>query len=504
MTYARMTAALLLALCLATAALGITKTELPKKTARKAAASARKRPAAKPSHTKKAGAGAKKPAPKPAPKGDNGGRPLDRKYASSVSAAKVGEVIRFGNYEQDGDPDNGREPIEWIVLSIDGDGDLLVVSRCGLDAVPYSYDRVSAGWEDCSLRDWLNEDFCYYAFDNDELSHIYNVNISEDSEEEDSVFILDPYMAETLFSSDASRCAYATAYAKEQGAQVNGIGCCRSWLMAEDSVIAAPYLDYGGSIAEAGNSVDSGVIAVRPAMFIDRTAKMKTANSYEEKIPSEFLTEGAIDSSGYDRLTRKMSASAGSGSGDKETVTFGRYGGQAIDWLVLDKTDTDMLLISAEALDCRKYNDTNETVTWENCSLRKWLNSSFYTAAFSAAERDRIILSTVANPDTETCRTEGGNDTEDKVFLLSLDEARELFDSDSGRLCRPSAYAREHGIYVFHKNGCSWWWLRSPGKPGCAANVNYFGGRAINGTPVNEADTLCRGGGVRPVIRIRL
>ena len=43
----------------------------------------------------------------------------------------VGDVLAFGHYEQDNNPDNGPEPIEWIVLDVQ-DGKALLLSRYGL------------------------------------------------------------------------------------------------------------------------------------------------------------------------------------------------------------------------------------------------------------------------------------------------------------------------------------------------------------------------------------
>lgn len=79
-----------------------------------------------------------------------------------------------------------------------------------------------------------------------------------------------------------------------------------------------------------------------------------------------------------------------------DTYRFGSYeqdnnksnGQEDIEWLVLAKEGTKILVISKEALDCKPYSYTN--VTWETCTLRKWLNNDFINAAFSADERTMI------------------------------------------------------------------------------------------------------------------
>ena len=67
-----------------------------------------------------------------------------------------------------------------------------------------------------------------------------------------------------------------------------------------------------------------------------------------------------------------------------------------IEWLVLETKDGKVLVISKFALDCKQYNMTYTDVTWETCSLRKWLNSSFLDAAFSSEEKAMIPMVTVA------------------------------------------------------------------------------------------------------------
>lgn len=94
----------------------------------------------------------------------------------------------------------------------------------------------------------------------------------------------------------------------------------------------------------------------------------------------------------------------------------------------MQNNDSNLLLVSDKALDNKEYNKLGENdsaytpVTWETCTLRQWLNSSFYSGAFSAREQEAIVEQTLTNEDHEN-GTEGGNDTRDKMYLLSLREA---------------------------------------------------------------------------------
>lgn len=151
-------------------------------------------------------------------------------------------------------------------------------------------------------------------------------------------------------------------------------------------------------------------------------------------------------------------------------VEFGTYpqtsGGNdatAIEWLVLARDGNNALLISRHGLDAQPYNEERSDITWENCTLRKWLNETFLNVAFSADERATIQNTNVPADRNPEYDTDPGNATTDKVFLLSIDEAERYFSSDDARACRPTAYAVINNAYNSGGNGNCWWWLRSPG-----------------------------------------
>ncbi|MBO4365594.1 MAG: zinc ribbon domain-containing protein [Eggerthellaceae bacterium] len=143
---------------------------------------------------------------------------------------------------------------------------------------------------------------------------------------------------------------------------------------------------------------------------------------------------------------------------------IGNYHGP-IAWKVLKKEDGKVLLISEKCLDSKPYNEKWTSVTWETCSIRAWLNSEFFFEAFSETERASIVATKVKPANNADYKISGGNETTDKIFLLSITEAEELLDKESGPC--PSAaqatdYAKEQGVYVA-PNGNAWWRLRSPG-----------------------------------------
>lgn len=151
-------------------------------------------------------------------------------------------------------------------------------------------------------------------------------------------------------------------------------------------------------------------------------------------------------------------------------IRFGSYiqsaedgaGTEPIEWEVLKQENGKVLLISKYGLITKRYNKTYTGITWENCSLRKWLNEEFFKEAFTEEEQERIQKVTNNNPDNEYYRTKGGNDTEDRIFLLSIDEVKEYFRSDEAMIKKATPYAKKSGADT-NSSGSCWWWLRSPG-----------------------------------------
>ncbi len=171
-----------------------------------------------------------------------------------------------------------------------------------------------------------------------------------------------------------------------------------------------------------------------------------------------------------------------------DTVEFGNYHG-VVEWIVLDKQDGKVLLISKYCLDAKPYNEKYEPVTWETCTLRQWLNGDFINETISGAEKALICDTYLQNPDNPEYGTDGGNDTTDKVFLLSIDEATRYFANDEARMATATDYAKEQGVYVSEENGNSWWWLRTSGLNNKGAVCVYSGGSINdNGSSVNSSD----------------
>lgn len=205
-----------------------------------------------------------------------------------------------------------------------------------------------------------------------------------------------------------------------------------------------------------------------------------------------------------------------------DSVTLGTYdlnnnaddGKEDIEWTVIAIENGRALVISKLCLDARIYNSGKESVTWEDSDLRAWLNGDFYSGAFDETEKGYVLFSDVKNADSSAHDVEGGNDTQDHVFLLSFDEAETYFNGEDARIAKASATAVANGGQCFDSRTKSeaaaapelaedymalTWWLRTPGNTAeKAATVHYFGELNPMGA---RADLATKG--VRPAMWVK-
>lgn len=185
---------------------------------------------------------------------------------------------------------------------------------------------------------------------------------------------------------------------------------------------------------------------------------------------------------------------------------------QEIQWIILAEEGSNYVLIAREAIDSgRPFLDEYCASTWADSSMRDWLNGTddyaiggekyaetwnFIDRAFTNEEKAKLQAVKLTTEDNDRYGVDGGEDTTDKVYLLSEAEFNKYFSDDtiSGQ-ATTTLYAAQRGATAEFKNRAVIWWLRSPG-------INtYFQGVTRNGD-------ICEGGymssdatiGIRPVI----
>ena len=365
--------------------------------------------------------------------------------AVGLSDASVGDIVVFGD-------------IRWYVIAKTETGCTLLAEKPVIK-MPFNEAgyHTSGAWEDSSVRAWLNEKFLG-TFTEEERALIAKTHNSTPASSEygtpggndtdDYIFLLSVDEANAL-DKKIRHCGYWYDM-DHQWWWLRSPGANNSY---------AAYVGKGNNsearIDPAGDVAGNEFGAVRPALnlrFADHT------------VPTAFNRTST-------EVEVELAAISESQVGD--AVAFGRY-----TWFVADKTDGICTLLCQGPIAEKPYHDTNMEITWENCSLRRWLNEDFYNSSFTDGEKAAII--TAHYTFTEADSTYGidcGNDTDDKVYLFSYSESNTV--SDDIRGC---------GIN---------WWLRSPGEK--QDRAVFILGRAANlmGRDVEYSS------GVRPAIKVR-
>ncbi len=134
-----------------------------------------------------------------------------------------------------------------------------------------------------------------------------------------------------------------------------------------------------------------------------------------------------------------------------DVISFGNYNGKDIEWIVLDVAEDSLLIISKECVVRKEFHELRQTITWEKCSSRKWLNETFYNDVFNADEKSRIRLTHLEAEDNTKYHIPGGCETDDYLFFLTANEAEIYFKDEVARRA------------INPDGSKSFWWLRTPG-----------------------------------------
>ncbi len=238
------------------------------------------------------------------------------------------------------------------------------------------------------------------------------------------------------------------------------------------------------------------------------------------KNDTESTTETAADTMAAPVKTTvpPQTTAAASGLTDVKvgkTVDFGQYeqennmanGKEAIVWRVLAVKDEKALLLTDKLLDVKPYNIENKDITWETSTLRKWLNEDFLNNAFTAGEQAAIAATTLLNKDNDDDWTDGGNNTNDKVFLLSREEAEMYLASVSARIAQGTIWAQNNfmGVAGDIPPDNMQWWLRSVGYKQNAACMVFEDGTISDGSlTFGLSNVSIESIGVRPALWVNL
>ena len=368
--------------------------------------------------------------------------------SASANNIEPGDFVNFGTYPQEKN-ETEVTPISWRVLAVEGNKAFLL-SEMALDDKAYDESGYEDTWEECTLRKWLNEDFLSKAFSSEEQTAIFMTEVDNSKSQgnpkwkatyqnntQDKIFLLS-YQEMQMYSEWVGGCK-PTKYAITQGAKGFNNDSCYWWLRSPgEKTWQVACVDDRHIFSAAWLDKSRGV---RPALWVD----IDILENRNTSIEPQYATFGKYPQ-----------------NKDGNDMT-------PIQWQIMSTDGNRVLIVSSNILDLKQYNSKYESVTWETCSLRKWLNDDFVKIAFSPEERAAIIEVDVDNSKEqghESWSRGGSNNTHDKVFLLGNLETIQLFRTDAERVCKPTEYAM--AVYADIWKGNTWnapsWWLRSPGE----------------------------------------
>ncbi len=198
-----------------------------------------------------------------------------------------------------------------------------------------------------------------------------------------------------------------------------------------------------------------------------------------------------------------------------DEVAFGMY-----EWQILDIQKDKALIITKDIIEQRPYHNACKDTTWADCALRKYLNGDFYNK-FTVNDRAKIIRVTNYNQNNPWYGSIGGENTQDNIFLLDIEEVVcKYFGDSSANLQNRSAKQKywfqkkdknnESRIARF-KGGIWWWWLRSPGRSNVrGVYIHGDGNLGIQGNNIGGYNSKGfhylgdNNGGVRPALWLKL
>jgi hypothetical protein len=368
------------------------------------------------------------------------------------------------------------DKFKWRVLDIVGKKALLLFDDPLFKIM--SYDGDSGLFNtNCSINDWLNNDFYNYIFLKNQKRIISNLtnydntfDFSNTNNSPNAIFLLseEEFKKYCVTNDDAMNISLINTPVIGIAYYKNGFlyEKAKWWLSSiVHSPEIAPYVNEDGQLSYT-DYPNQHELFIRPALWIN----------ISNDISTKTITIGS-----------------------ETYIQFGEY-----KWTILSKQENRVLLITENVI-CTDISFGDTYQKWDSSNLRNWLNRDFFTK-FSDDEQAKIIP--VVNQTKENVWTDidGCKDTSDYVFLLSIDEAIEYFcDKNISTEFTPGSLISHNDDSrrtAYYNNTPAWWWLRTPGRTDNKTATVFPGGYIdIDGKDVTYKDSK---GGLRPAMWLQI
>ena len=218
-------------------------------------------------------------------------------------------------------------------------------------------------------------------------------------------------------------------------------------LLAIFIVLATAAFFYWNNVIKPQQEYNRAVELFNAGQYMDAIAVLKPLNDYKDSML--MIDNCYIKMYGEEKYKAFKQINVG------DTYIFGKYSSdgtnqEAIEWIILDKKDMSLLLLSKGLITQRAFNPAEYTCTWEDCGLRNWLNTSFLSS-FTMEEKAKIKTSLLTDTTDRSMSISNyipTKDTEDQVFLLSVSEVNKYLKTDDIRCAGDAWFLRT----TIHKN----------------------------------------------------
>ena len=384
---------------------------------------------------------------------------IDSQNTKGLTGIESDSYVYFGNYYKNND--YKLEPIEWKVISKQKDKALLM-SRYGLDYKPFNEMDTQATWETSSLRKWLNEVFYNKAFSDEEKKSIIK-NLSKVQSGSNGNTGRDTYDYVTLLShSDLSKYLDLNALIQENDdiTKYDSLKCYQTryalnvYERKYNKKMRDEYNPQKWWLRDIMPTYKSALIYDYQDMALSETARFTSTNILVR--PAIWVAIGENDSNDVKDEKKNESSKTISIHKDAKVINVGEYYINKIDekepitWDIIERDEKNKraLLLSDKIIEYATISNADKDLTWENSSIREFLNNEFINEIFSEDEKEAILYTDVNN-DSKYGIAENNDSTRDKLFIMSRDEIEKYFKSMKERRLVVTKYVSEK---YFNKN----------------------------------------------------
>ncbi len=249
---------------------------------------------------------------------------LSNTSKSEKTSIDLGSTVTFGQYEQDNNTVNGKEPIEWVVIGVEDDY-INLITKDIIDLQRYNIQKEDITWATCNLRNWLNNEFFNASFTLDEQRAMkrWSYKDIDGTQLNDYVYCLSASEVESIWPNQQDRAALVTDYVYALSDYTNSTKAGQWWLRSE-SVYNGIFRTAQDVYASGSIGVDnfrSATVGVRPCICVAASAVNGDASGTSDTLSTNIVNKVTLSADNIEQYF-DIKLTGKSFEGNKLTVAF--------------------------------------------------------------------------------------------------------------------------------------------------------------------------------------